>query len=133
MLFTSLEAFLALLLTHFAADFMLQTPWQAANKSSNNYALAMHVYTYTIALLFISPILFGFTTKCLLFCIINGMLHFATDYYTSRLTKHLWSLVQSETSVDKKGWAVHNFFVAIGLDQLIHQFCLASTMLYLLY
>ena len=42
-----------ILICHFIADFLLQTDWQAKNKSSNFEALASHVtvYSFTIAIL----------------------------------------------------------------------------------
>ena len=39
--------FVVLLATHWVADFVLQTHWQASNKSKNNVALSRHVLVYT--------------------------------------------------------------------------------------
>lgn len=71
---------------------------------------------------------------------LNGALHFATDYMTSRWTSRLWGeafkLVCSACGcpnyppLDKP---IHNFFVVIGVDQYIHQFTLAATMRWLLF
>lgn len=115
--------FLALLFVHWIADFVLQTDWQAKNKSSDNVALGKHVATYTICLGLAVPIIFhpANPVACLAFIALNGVMHFATDYYTSRLNSWLWA----------KG-DVHNFFVAVGFDQLIHQFTLALTAIWLL-
>jgi hypothetical protein len=52
----------------------------------------------------------------LIFVVINGVLHFITDFYTSRLTSYFWSIGDR-----------HNFFVVVGLDQLIHCFCIIIT------
>lgn len=116
-----LYQFLALLVVHFVADFMLQTHWQAQNKSKNNGALALHVATYSGCLLLTTGIIFPSSIQSPLaelwaFVILNGALHFATDYFTSRWTSKLYA---------KGDW--HNFFVVVGLDQLIHQFTLAGT------
>lgn len=114
--------FLALLVVHWIADFVLQTHWQASNKSKNNEALARHVFTYTAALALAVP--FIFTVRDygpFFFVIVNAALHFGTDYITSRASSRLYA---------KQDW--HNFFVVIGFDQLIHQFTLAGTMLWLL-
>ncbi len=51
-----------------------------------------------------------------LYVLINTVLHFAVDFYSSKATKYYSG---------NSDW--HNFFVIIGLDQLIHQFCLIST------
>jgi hypothetical protein len=108
--------FIALLAVHWVADFVLQTHWQASNKSKNNAALLKHVTTYTGVLAIASVVLFGAAGGP--FAAINGIFHLATDYFTSRASSKLYA---------KQDW--HNFFVVIGFDQLIHQVTLASTML----
>lgn len=108
-------AYLFLLAAHWIADFVLQTHWQASNKSKNNEALTRHVTTYTAVLAAVSVLLLGIFG--LVFAIVNGALHWCTDYCTSRWTAKLWA---------KKD--VHNFFVVVGLDQLIHQLTLALTL-----
>lgn len=115
--------FLILLVTHWIADFVLQTHWQASNKSKNNYALARHVASYTLLLGIVSAYIFnnrpGRWLLIIEFVILNGLLHFITDYFTSRASSKLYA---------KQDW--HNFFVVIGFDQLIHQFTLALTMIW---
>ena len=111
-------SYIALLATHWVADFVLQTHWQATNKSKNNFALVQHVATYTAILTIASIILFGLIG--ILFAVVNGVLHFGTDYITSRWSSKLYA---------KQDW--HNFFVVIGLDQYIHQLTLATTMWFL--
>lgn len=116
--------FLALLAVHWVADFVLQTHWQASNKSKNNEALARHVGVYTLVLFFATPFIFPGTIWIaklwLAFVFLNGALHFGTDYFTSRWTSKLYA---------KEDW--HNFFVVVGIDQLIHQFTLALTAIWL--
>lgn len=97
---------IALIWIHFVADFMFQTDKIAIAKSSSNRALALHVGIYTLPFFY-----FGW-----LFALVNCVLHFATDWCTSRATTYLW----------KKGDR-HNFFVVIGLDQAIHMTCLLVT------
>lgn len=113
--------FVALLAVHWLADFVLQTHWQASNKSKQWDALLRHVGSYTLALLGGSMILFGLTHSMAAFVVVNGALHLATDYFTSRWSSKLYA---------KQDW--HNFFVVIGFDQLIHQVTLATTMWWLL-
>jgi len=110
-----LWAFLAFLAAHWIADFVLQTHWQATNKSKRVDALAAHVTSYTVVMMVASAALFG--PFGLLFAAANGVLHFATDYVTSRWSAHFFA---------KQDW--HNAFVVIGLDQLVHQATLAATM-----
>ena len=94
---------LSLIWIHFIADFMMQSDRIALNKSKSNLILLQHVAIYGIFLL---P--FG-----LVFALVNTVLHFITDYCTSRATSALWKNNQR-----------HWFFVVIGLDQAIHMTCL---------
>lgn len=118
--------FVAILAVHWLADFVLQTHWQASNKSKDIEALLRHVGTYTIVLSIAVPWIFGAAKVTdgfegfagFLFVMLNSVLHFATDYFTSRWSSRLWA---------KQDW--HNLFVVIGFDQLIHQVTLAVTML----
>lgn len=114
--------FLALLATHWVADFVCQTHWQATNKSKDNYALAQHVMYYAGVLLLSSNFIFPKTPFVIvvLYVAFNAILHFATDYITSRITSKLWAANRT-----------HDFFVVVGLDQLIHQTTLALTMIWL--
>jgi len=75
--------------------------------------------TYTGTLLVGSGLIFGLRQIGLLALFVgaNGVLHFATDFVTSRITSRLW-YQQRE----------HDFFVMVGLDQLIHQITLATTL-----
>jgi uncharacterized membrane protein len=108
-----LVAYLALLVSHWIADFVLQTDWQATNKSKNNIALSHHVLVYTACLAAISVLLFGSGRLWLLFVAGN----FVTDYCTSRVSSRLYAT---------QDW--HSFFVVVGFDQVIHQVTLAATM-----
>lgn len=109
--------FVVLLIAHWVADFVLQTHWQASNKSKRNDALALHVTTYMAVLLVTSLTLFGNSEIVIWFVLINAVMHFLTDWCTSRATAKLYA---------KQDW--HNFFVVVGFDQLIHQLTLAVTM-----
>jgi hypothetical protein len=114
---TPLWQFLALLALHWLADFVLQTHWQATNKSTRNDALLGHVVVYSGALAVGSVGIFGLHPNLAAFLVLNSLLHFVTDYFTSRASSRLYA---------KQDW--HNFFVVIGFDQLIHQVTLAVTM-----
>ena len=115
-----------LLTVHFIADFVLQSDWMAQNKSKSNEALSAHVAIYTVCLL-IGAIPLAFIlghhggVMMGLWVAINGGAHFATDYVTSRINSRLWATKQ-----------VHNFFVGVGADQLIHALTLGLTMVWLL-
>ena len=118
------------LLTHWVADFILQTDKQAKGKSKNWSDLLEHTSTYSIAWVFVSCLLIGYITKtqttswyvihALLFGLITFICHTLTDYFTSRLNARLWA----------KG-DTHNFFVSIGFDQLLHYIQLFLTLYFL--
>lgn len=102
----TIEILLALVWTHWFADFILQSDRIAINKSSSNQILLLHVVLYGVCFLWAGAA----------FAIVNAVLHFATDWCTSRVTKRLWLAEQR-----------HWFFVVIGLDQAIHMTCLLGT------
>jgi len=131
---------LQILFAHWVSDFVLQSHWMATNKSRDWLALTAHAVTYTVSMLLI---MFVFITATMYFntepgtlgsilfvffpvtvayfvavwAVINGVLHFITDAVTSRITSKLW----------QKG-DMHNFFVVVGFDQLLHYVCLFATL-----
>jgi len=92
---------------HFISDFILQTDRMAMNKSKSNAWLELHVTVYALPFLW-----FGWQ-----YAAVNWVLHFATDWASSRATSKLW----------QKGER-HWFFVVIGLDQAIHLTSLVLTL-----
>lgn len=111
---------LGILTFHWIADFICQTHWQATNKSKNWYALSAHVAVYSGVITFLMlmasmPIQLADT-----FLLVTFTTHFVTDAITSRCSSYFW----------QKG-DVHNFFVVVGFDQLIHQATLILTLFYL--
>lgn len=115
----------ALIAIHWVADFVLQTHWQASNKSKNWWALSAHVATYTGALLLLTGVvIYGIPGLAvmsipafLMWVLLNGVIHFGVDAVTSRASSKLFA----------KDW--HNFFVVVGFDQVIHYFTLFGTLL----
>jgi len=124
-MFTLTEIF-SILIIHWIADFVLQTDKQAKGKSKNWSDLLKHTYNYSTIWIFASCLLIGFTNKTqtaqwymlhsLAFASITFIAHTITDYFTSRLNSKLWA----------KG-DVHNFFVSIGFDQVLHYIQLFTT------
>ena len=103
------------LLTHFFSDFVLQTSHMALNKSTSNYYLGMHVTFYTVAtivlwwLFFLIVDIHATSLQYLLAGTAIFVMHFITDYITSRITSKYYK--------EKKN---HEFFVTIGFDQWLH-------------
>lgn len=121
----------SILFIHWLGDFCFQTDEMAKGKSKDMICLLNHTFTYT-------GVWMGFLS---LFIIINNYIvcasyfvpitilwflpitlvcHTVTDYFTSRLNTKLW---------EKKD--VHNFFVSIGFDQILHYVQLFLTFYYL--
>lgn len=117
-----------ILLNHGFADFVLQSKEMATQKSKSNYWLTVHVFSYMSGMI-ITALMVGFLSNnwmyALMWWLINGMLHWITDYNTSRWAAKLREKEQHEASkVYFKFIHFPTFFSVIELDQLIHYFCL---------
>jgi hypothetical protein len=99
----SLKIIILIAFIHWIADFILQSNKMSQEKSHSLKWLSIHVAIYTIPWL-----IFSFT-----YAVINGVLRWAIDFNTSKLTHKLW---------DKK--EAHWFFAVIGFDQFLHFACL---------
>ena len=101
-----------IMLIHFLADFGLQTHEQSQKKSSSNKFLFYHVAVYS-GIWFLAlcghPYTDVNTNGILIFTFVTFVLHFCTDYVTSRIGKPFWA-----------NQDFHNGFVVIGFDQLLH-------------
>jgi hypothetical protein len=95
----------------------------AQNKHHSNFWLTQHVaaYTTTIALATMVWAWDGNRPLAVLFIFLNGVLHWLTDYVTSRYNARMWAAHR-----------VHDFFVGVGLDQMIHLYTLVLTAWWLL-
>lgn len=112
--------FLYLLTLHFIGDFILQSDRIATGKGKDGRILSEHVYIYTSTFLIGTIFVFGVAGACAYACF-NGILHFATDFVTSKIT------AEFHARGDR-----HNFFVTIGADQLIHALCLGATLIWIM-
>ena len=115
------QLFLFILLIHFLADFALQTHDQSTNKSSSNKWLVYHVGVYSIVWLFASYVYFGSWALAGIFTAVTFCSHFITDWATSRIGKPFW---------DKQD--LHNGFVVVGFDQVLHYIQLYYTFQFVL-
>lgn len=104
-----ISIFIYILIVHFLADFALQTQEQSNLKSTDENQLAFHVSTYSIVWLFASYIILNSWFSSIGFAIVTWIIHYSTDYASSRLQKPYW---------DKKDY--HNAFVLVGADQVFH-------------
>lgn len=114
---------IVIIVIHWFADFVLQTDKQAKGKSKEFKWLIKHTLTYSFVfygifcfysiyyVLDLNILLLG--TK---FFFITFIAHTITDYFTSRINAKLWD----------KG-KVHEFFVSVGFDQVLHYIQLFAT------
>lgn len=125
-----------IIILHWIADFVLQTDKMAKGKSKNWSDLLGHTFLYSCvwfaATIFGALILRYSVNVIYYFFLITFILHTITDYFTSRLNSKLYAKVEYYRALkgtdinnieyyDKQeGLAVHNFFMAIGFDQLLH-------------
>src|SRR5258708_5717270 len=98
----------SILFIHWIADFIIQTGWQANNKSKRNDALLYHTISYSLIWLLPVTYMLGFING-VYFIVITLFCHTITDYITSRINSKLW-----------KENKIHMFFVSIGFDQFLH-------------
>ena len=113
-----------ILIVHWIFDFFAQTHWQATNKSKNNIALLSHVGVYTIGLILMVLLNYGYfqhLSYAVGFIVFNAVAHFFTDYVTSRASSSLY---------EKEEY--HDFFVVIGFDQLLHYLTLIGSFVLLI-
>jgi len=108
----TLTIILFILLTHYIADFWVQTHKQSINKSTNLWSLTEHIITYTLSWF---PILIftlfkinklEFVLPSALFIFIT---HWLTDFVTSKAAK-----------LEFENQNVRTGFQIIGLDQMVH-------------
>ena len=112
-----------ILFAHYFSDFVCQTDWMALNKSSSNKALSVHIGVYTLGLLSLvavgSILLYGPAINfgvLVSWAALNGALHFATDYVSSRMSGRAYK------SGDLRG-----FWAIVGADQMVHYIFLFAT------
>lgn len=107
-----------LLFIHWIGDYRFQYKNMALGKGKSLYWLTIHVLIYLLILtigVFILYFLMNFEfIKVCKFLIVNGLLHWITDFFTSRLANYY-----RERNDDRHYWVS-------GFDQFIH----SSTLLY---
>jgi hypothetical protein len=104
---------------HWVADFIYQKDEDAKGKSTSLKHLLSHTTTYS--LFWFVPVYILYVSGMLpmvffLFPLVTFIAHTITDYFTSKWTARLW----------KEG-RTHDFFVAVGFDQLLHYIQLFGT------
>lgn len=105
--------FSVFLIAHYIGDFLFQSQDIATAKSSSNLSLSIHVAIYTATILAFSFLVDFTSYQRSVLVIYSGLIHFITDYTTSRVT----------IAAHKKG-DMTMFWDTIGFDQFIHIYTL---------
>ena len=126
-------------ISHFIADFVFQTRKMGENKSTSLFWLSMHILTYftvflTLGLFYLQPLLGWW--HFIGYVIMNTLLHFATDFITSKITGYFYMKAESaktqdianEIKLSKARRAMKGFWTTIGFDQLVHCTTLIQTL-----
>lgn len=112
--------------SHWVSDFVFQLDRMARNKSKCDAALMDHILWYSFILFIGSLFLFKFNVVYAgLYAVVNGIVHYYVDYFTSRWTSKLHA--EGKMGADK--FPNFGFFAIIGLDQAIHMSTLITTYL----
>lgn len=110
------------LIGHFIADFLCQSREVATNKHHDITVLFLHVSCYIVVMAVFTALipfdLFAGTKsyQWQLFFITNGVLHFITDFFTSKFNAWAWTNKKEKL-----------FWNGIGFDQLLHTLTLVLT------
>ncbi|MAU26707.1 MAG: hypothetical protein CMH48_14655 [Muricauda sp.] len=102
--------FIVLLLAHWVGDYLLQTNNMALKKHHSLKWLSLHILVYTAVLLVFCNLVFSWQIA-LGYAVINGLLHFITDFFTSKLAA-------------KYHGKRRIFYSILGFDQFVHMVCL---------
>lgn len=110
-----------LLITHFVADFLMQSREMAQKKSSELLWLGLHIRTITWTFFFVTYF-GGAGWNSIPFTIINSAIHALIDWtiwnwYKQGVIKRYPTF---EMRRDFKFWEDQKFYSTIGLDQLLH-------------
>ena len=109
----------SIILIHWFADFVLQTDKQAKGKSKSWFYLIEHTLSYSVVWFVIGSLFYVLYDNIWVgaqFALITFIFHTLTDYFTSRVNSKLWAEGK-----------VHNFFVSVGFNQVLHYIQLFTT------
>lgn len=106
----AIKTVIFILAIHWFADFVMQTDKQAKGKSRQWKWLLSHTVTYSLFWFIPTLIIFNLNSlSAIYFVIITFVIHTSQDYITSRINLRLHQ--QNK---------IHEFFISVGFDQLLH-------------
>lgn len=76
------------MIIHWVADFVIQTREEAKNKSTSNKYLLLHTVKYSLLYISFFPLI---GRAVFLFIGITFITHTIIDYFTSKVSKNLWT------------------------------------------
>lgn len=109
-----------LFFTHWVGDFLCQTRMMADRKGKSIFWLTVHVLVYAAVLTAAAFVVLS-PPWAITFVVINFVLHWITDFTTSKYTSYFY---QNKNN--------YGFFSTIGFDQFIHSITLMLTYAYAL-
>lgn len=115
-----IKSILIIFILHLFAGLFLQSNRISKLKREKKRYLFYHVGIYTLVFIALSPLLLGLTIlHGLIFSLINGVLHYAVDFFTGKV-KVLY--------IDKNE---RKYNMIVLMDYTIHMLILVSTYFYL--
>jgi ascorbate-specific PTS system EIIC-type component UlaA len=105
---------LVVILSHWVADFVVQTDRMAQRRNSSVLWLSGHVLVYMATLNVMLMITWGHSNT--FWILLNGVLHWITELVIGRAARRL-----------RDRNLAHEHSAAIGLEQMIHYSCLFTT------
>jgi len=112
------KAIILVLISHYIGDFVFQTEWMAKNKGESMAAMSAHVVCYGATLTVFASLISLNPNFIISYIVLNTVLHLLIDCVSSSFTPELW---------EKKDY--RNFFLVLGVDQLVHQLALIASLL----
>ena len=115
---------------HWFADYFLQPYWIKVGKVNNFSILFLHVIIYSAAL-FLGLYFFVGAVKALKYGLLNGLLHLAVDFLTSKIISKNSSSIEINPDRSMPLYKRINIYIPVlflGFDQLLHQACLILTL-----
>ena len=112
------------IVSHLVADWLLQTEWQALNKDKNYRALFSHIGVYSLVMLGVLFVNFGFYN--LTVYLVVGMIAL-THAFIDRRWPVIWFMKTFRLIVEREPKGV----ILLGVDQTFHVLLLAIATLVL--
>lgn len=106
-----------ILFLHLIADYVIQSNKININKSKNIYWLLIHVFFY-FSCFFIGLFFLYTFEKSLTYSLVNAIIHFIVDFFTSRTIGIFYERV--DLNLKKEKLDLYYPILILGIDQFFH-------------